>query len=106
MLEAVRRHIDAKGLMATTALSTPLAIGAITVLPKDAAYAAPGRLAMTGVPSHVNPTLLNSGSLRGSASGSAGRFSQTLKCSIITRKTSVAAATIPRLTTISVHSGR
>ena len=51
-------------------------------------------------------TLSNSGILRGSASGSAGRFSQTLKCSTMKRKTSVATATIPRLTAISVHAGK
>ena len=49
MPQAARRRLDAKWLMATTALSTPLVIGAIALLPKNSAYAAPSRLAMTGL---------------------------------------------------------
>ncbi len=42
-------YSNPKQLMLTTALSTPLIIGTVVVLPKSAAYAAPSRLALTGL---------------------------------------------------------
>ncbi len=63
------------------------------------------RDATLGTPSQVVPTLSNSGSFLGSASGSAGRSSQTLKRSIVKRNARMAAETMPTLIVISVQAG-